>query len=414
MHSTVEIEKFDVEALRKDFPILDSEVNGKKLVYLDNGATAQKPKVVIDSITNFYAKQNSNIHRGVHTLSQIATSAYEETRHAMQVYLNAEFREEIIFTKGTTDGINLLANSLGRSELKKGDEVLISAMEHHSNIVPWQMICEQTGAILKVVPINSSGEIILEEYKNLLNEKTKIASIVHISNTLGTINPIKEMISLAHEVGAKFIVDAAQSVPHMRIDVKALNCDFMVFSMHKMFGPTGIGVLYGKKELLEAMPPYQGGGDMIKEVRFEKTSYNELPHKFEAGTPNISAGIAMGKALEYIKSLDWQSIKAHEKALLDYASIRLKEIKGLRIIGEAKQKASVISFIVDGVHPYDLGVLLDKMGIAVRTGHHCTQPIMQFFEIPGTVRASFAFYNTKSELDILVDGIKRALKMLVA
>lgn len=412
MGIVTDIERFDVEKLRAQFPILKKEVNGKSLVYLDNGATAQKPQTVINSIVDFYTEENSNIHRGVHTLSQMATAEYESSREKVRDYLNAESSEEIILTKGTTDGINLLANSLGRSILKEGDEVIISAMEHHSNIVPWQMLCDQVGAKLKVVPINEDGEIIQEAYKNLLNEKTKIVSIVHISNTLGTINPIKAMIDLAHEYGAYFIVDAAQSAPHMKLDVQSLDCDFLVFSMHKVFGPTGIGVLYGKKEILNSIPPYQGGGDMIKTVTFEKTTYNELPHKFEAGTPNISAGIAMGKAIDFVNELDWQQIADHETELLEYATQRLKAIDGLKIIGEAKEKASVVSFVVEGIHPYDIGVILDKMGIAVRTGHHCTQPIMDYYKIPGTVRASFSIYNTLEEIDRLTEGVKRAIKML--
>ncbi|MCB0803527.1 MAG: cysteine desulfurase [Flavobacteriales bacterium] len=403
---------FNVAKVREDFPILKREVNGKTLVYLDNGATAQKPQTVIDALTKYYTHENSNIHRGVHTLSQEATSAYELTREKIQDFINAPEKESVIFTKGTTDGINLLAFSLGRDFVQEGDEIIISAMEHHSNIVPWQMLCEQKKAVLKVAPINQRGEIILEEYKKLLNPKTKLVSIVHISNTLGTINPIQEMIAMAHEVGAKFIVDAAQSAPHLKIDVQALDCDFMVFSMHKVFGPTGVGFLYGKKELLEVIPPYQGGGDMIKTVTFEKTTYNELPHKFEAGTPNIAAGIATSAAIDYMNQLDWNAVHLHEKELLDYATAQLKLIDGLRIIGEAKEKASVISFVIDGVHPYDVGVIIDKMGIAVRTGHHCTQPLMDWFKIPGTIRASFAFYNTKEEVDLLVVALKRALQML--
>lgn len=412
MNATIEQSGFDVIELRKKFPILRRQVNGRTLVYLDNGATAQKPQSVIDSIVDFYSEDNSNIHRGVHTLSQLATSAYEESRLKVKEYLNANFAEEIILTKGTTDGLNLLSNALGRNVLSEGDEVIISAMEHHSNIVPWQMLCDQVGAILKVIPINEDGEIIIEEYEKLLSQKTKIVSIVHISNTLGTINPIHEMIGMAHQHGAYFIVDAAQSAPHMKIDVQALDCDFLVFSMHKVFGPTGIGVLYGKKDLLESMPPYQGGGDMIKTVSFERTTYNELPHKFEAGTPNISAGIAMGKAIDFVNGLDWETIAQHEQELLEYATQRLKEIDGVRIIGEAKQKASVVSFIVEGIHPYDIGVILDKLGVAVRTGHHCTQPIMDFYNIPGTIRASFSIYNTIEEVDILIEALLKAINML--
>lgn len=406
------VKAFDLEGIRKDFPIFSRKINGKPLIYFDNGATAQKPQVVIDSMVNYYSSENANIHRGVHTLSQEATSAYEEVRGKFQDYLGAKHKEEIIFTKGTTDGINLVANAYGRHHIKEGDEILISCMEHHSNIVPWQMICEEKKAILKVAPINNKGEMILEEFEKLLSEKTKLVACVHISNTLGTINPIKKITELAHARGIPVLVDGAQSVPHMRPSMQDLDCDFYVFSMHKMFGPTGVGVLYGKKELLESIPPYQGGGDMIKTVSFEKTTYNELPHKFEAGTPNISAGIASGVALDYISQLDWEAIAEHEADLLNYATERLKEIEGLRIIGEAAEKASVISFVVDGIHAYDIGVIVDKMGVAVRTGHHCTQPLMERFDVLGTVRASFAFYNTKEEVDVLIAALHRALKML--
>tara|TARA_R110002072_G_scaffold294863_2_gene465357 strand:- start:52 stop:1287 length:1236 start_codon:yes stop_codon:yes gene_type:complete len=404
--------KFDVAKIRKDFPILSRKVNGQNLVYLDNGATAQKPQPVIDALVNYYSFENSNIHRGVHTLSQEATSAYEGVREKMQAYLNAAHKEEIIFTKGTTDGINLVANSFGRHHLKAGDEVLITAMEHHSNIVPWQLICEEKGAHLKVAPINDQGELILEELQALLTEKTKILALVHISNTLGTINPVKEIIAMAHAKNIPVLVDGAQQVAHHAPDMQALDADFYVFGLHKMFGPTGIGVLYGKKALLESIPPYQGGGDMIKTVTFDKTTYNELPHKFEAGTPNIAAGIASGATLDYLNLLDWEAIAVHEKELLEYATTELKKIEGVRIIGEAAKKASVISFIVEGVHAYDIGVIVDKMGIAVRTGHHCTQPLMDRFRILGTVRASFAFYNTKAEVDLLIAALERALKML--
>ncbi|MAY83148.1 MAG: cysteine desulfurase CsdA [Flavobacteriales bacterium] len=406
-------QKFNVEEVRKDFPILQREVNGKRLVYLDNGATAQKPQSVIDSLNNYYTQENANIHRGVHTLSQEATSAYEEARVQMREFLNAQHTEEIIFTKGTTDGINLVASSFGRFNLKEGDEILITAMEHHSNIVPWQMICEEKGAKLKVAPINDQGELILDELYDLITERTKLVAIVHISNTLGTVNPVKEIIAKAHEKGAKVLVDGAQSAPHMQVDVRDLDADFYVFSMHKVFGPTGVGILYGKKEILESLPPYQGGGDMIKTVTFEKTTYNELPHKFEAGTPNIADGIATKAALDYLQQFSWDEIHNHEMELLEYATKRLKTIEGLRIIGEAKEKASVISFVIDGVHAYDLGVLVDKMGVAVRTGHHCTQPLMERFGILGTVRASFAFYNTKEEIDVLVNAIERAKNMLI-
>ena len=385
------MKKFNVNDIRKDFPILSREVNGKPLVYLDNGATSQKPQVVIDAINSYYSHDNANIHRGVHTLSQVATTAYEEARKKIQHWINAELSEEVLFTKGTTDGVNIISNAWGRFHLQKGDEVIITEMEHHSNIVPWQMICDERQAKLKVIPVNDAGELQMKEYKKMLSEKTKMVALVHISNTLGTINPVKEIIKLAHEVGAKVLVDGAQQVAHAAPNVRDLDADFYVFGLHKMFGPTGVGVLYGKKELLDKIPPYQGGGDMIKTVTFEKTTYNELPHKFEAGTPNISAGIATAAAVDYITSLNWDEIHVHEQELLNYATAELKKIKGLKIIGEAREKASVISFIVEGVHAYDLGVIVDKMGIAVRTGHHCTQPLMNRFGIQGTIRASFAF-----------------------
>ena len=404
--------KFNVNDIRKDFPILSREVNGKTLVYLDNGATSQKPQIVIDAITGYYSNDNSNIHRGVHTLSQVATTAYEEGRKKIQAWINAEHSEEVIFTKGTTDGINMISNAWGRANLQKDDEVIITEMEHHSNIVPWQMICEEKGATLKVIPVNDSGELLMEEYKKLLSSKTKMVALVQISNTLGTINPVKEIIALAHEVGAKVLVDGAQQVAHAAPNVREIDADFYVFGLHKMFGPTGVGILYGKKALLEEMPPYQGGGDMIKEVTFEKTTYNELPHKLEAGTPNISAGIATAAAVDYINSLNWDEIHMHEQELLDYATAQLKKIDGLKIVGEATKKASVISFVVEGVHAYDIGVIVDKMGVAVRTGHHCTQPLMNRFGIQGTVRASFAFYNTKEEVDLLIVALKRAINML--
>ena len=407
------MKKFNVNDIRKDFPILSREVNGKPLVYLDNGATSQKPQVVIDAINSYYSHDNANIHRGVHTLSQVATTAYEEARKKIQHWINAELSEEVLFTKGTTDGVNIISNAWGRFHLQKGDEVIITEMEHHSNIVPWQMICDERQAKLKVIPVNDAGELQMKEYKKMLSEKTKMVALVHISNTLGTINPVKEIIKLAHEVGAKVLVDGAQQVAHAAPNVRDLDADFYVFGLHKMFGPTGVGVLYGKKELLDKIPPYQGGGDMIKTVTFEKTTYNELPHKFEAGTPNISAGIATAAAVDYITSLNWDEIHVHEQELLNYATAELKKIKGLKIISEAREKASVISFIVEGVHAYDLGVIVDKMGIAVRTGHHCTQPLMNRFGIQGTIRASFAFYNTKEEVDVLIAALNRAIKMLV-
>lgn len=401
-----------IDQIRNDFPILTRAVHGNPLVYLDNGATSQKPQSVISCIENYYTTYNSNIHRGVHHLSQIATSAYEEGRNVIQKFINAKHNHEVIFTKGTTDGINLVASTFGRKFISKNDEILISAMEHHSNIVPWQMLCEWTGATLKIIPINSKGEIIYEEFLSLLSEKTKLIAVTHISNTLGTINPIEKIISDGHKVGAKILIDAAQSVPHCALDVQKLDCDFLVFSGHKMFGPTGVGVLYGKEAILNEMPPYQGGGDMIKEVTFEKTTYNCLPHKFEAGTPNIVGGIGLAEAVRYINSVGYDFIARQEEELLNYGTQKLLEIEGLRIIGTAEHKASVISFLIDGIHPFDLGTILDQLGIAIRTGHHCTQPLMDFYKIPGTARASFAFYNTKEEVDVLVNGIQRAVKML--
>lgn len=404
--------KFDLEKVRKDFPVLSRKINGQELVYLDNGATAQKPQAVIDRLVNYYSSENSNIHRGVHTLSQEATTAYEEVREKMRDFIHAAHKEEIIFTKGTTDSINLVASSYGRHHLKAGDEVVITTMEHHSNIVPWQMICEEKGAKLKVAPISDQGELLLDDLENLLSEKTKILALVHISNTLGSINPVKKIIEMAHAKNIPVLIDGAQQVAHAAPDMQDLDVDFYAFGLHKMFGPTGIGVLYGKKELLESLPPYQGGGDMIKTVTFEKTTYNELPHKFEAGTPNIAAGIATGATLDYLNKLDWEAIAKHEEDLLLYGSRQLQTIDGIKFVGEAKNKASVISFNVEGVHAYDLGVIIDKMGIAVRTGHHCTQPLMNRFGILGTVRASFAFYNTREEIDQLTYGLKRAVKML--
>lgn len=400
-----------IDQIRADFPILSREVNGKPLVYLDNGATTQKPQTVIDAISKYYEFENSNIHRGVHTLSQEATDAYEQARVKTQHFLNARHSHEIIFTSGTTGGINMIASSLSKS-LKKGDEILITAMEHHSNIVPWQMICEEKEAILKVIPINQKGEIILEEYANLLTDKTRLVSFTHTSNTLGTINPTSEIIKMAKKQGALTLVDGAQAVTHGKLDVQEMDADFFVFSGHKLFGPTGTGILFGKEEILNTLPPYQGGGDMIKTVTFEKTTYNELPHKFEAGTPNIAGGIGLGVAIDYVQSVGFDFIQKQEKELLEYATQELLKIDGLKIIGEAANKTCVISFIVEGVHPFDLGTIVDKMGVAVRTGHHCTQPLMDFFEIPGTTRASFSFYNTIEEVDILVKALNRALGML--
>lgn len=403
---------FDVAKIRADFPILHQEVNGRPLVYFDNAASTQKPQVVIDAISEYYSTINSNIHRGVHHLSQLATDAYEVTREKVRAYLNAEKVHEIIFTKGTTDSINLVASSMSQGFVKAGDEVLISALEHHSNIVPWQMLCQRTGATLKVAPINEHGEIVMDEYKALLNEKTRVVAFNHVSNALGTINSAKEMIALAHEVGAVVLVDGAQSVAHMTLDMQDLDADLYAFSSHKIYGPTGVGILYGKESLLEELPPYQGGGEMIKSVSFEKTTYADLPHKFEAGTPNIEAGIVLGTALDYVSNIGLDNIAAYENELLQYGHERLSEFEGMRFIGTAQNKASVISFLLGNIHPYDAGVILDKLGIAVRTGHHCTQPIMDFYNIPGTARASFSFYNTKEEIDLLVEGLKKVEQML--
>jgi cysteine desulfurase/selenocysteine lyase len=409
--SDLQQKRFNVREIREEFPALRQQIYGKNLIYFDNGATSQKPKLVLDAINLFYSKENANIHRGVHFMSQKATTEYEAARKRIQQYIGARKSEEIIFTKGTTDSINLVAYSFGQL-LSAGDEILISAMEHHSNIVPWQMLCERQGCVLKVAPINQRGELIMEEFDRLLSKKTKLVSITHISNTLGTVNPVKEIIDKAHAVGAKVLVDGAQSIQHMHINVKELNCDFYAFSSHKVFGPTGIGVLYGKEELLDRMPPYQGGGDMISRVTFERTTYNELPFKFEAGTPHIAGGICLGKAFEFLSSIDMEAAEKHERELAKYAEDMLDTFEGLQIIGEAKNKTSVVSFAVKGIHPFDIGTLLDKQGIAVRTGHHCTQPLMDFYQIPGTVRASFAFYNTKEEIDTFVAAVERSLSML--
>ena len=401
----------ELKDLRADFPVLNLEVNGRPLVYFDNGATSQKPKSVIDAIQTYYESENANIHRGVHYLSQIATDLYEKSRKTIQSYINANSSDEVIFTKGTTDSINLVAFSFGEL-LNVGDEIIISAMEHHSNIVPWQMLCQRKGCVLKVVPFSEKGELLMDEFKKLLSSKTKLVSITHISNALGTINPIKEIIQLAHETGAKVMIDGAQSMQHMKVDVAELDCDFFAFSSHKVFGPTGVGVLYGKADLLNQMPPYQGGGDMIAKVSFEETTYNELPYKFEAGTPNIAGVIGTGKAFEFLASLEMDEVIEHEQALLNYAHTELALIEGIRFIGEAEHKASVVSFVIDGIHPFDIGTLLDKQGIAVRTGHHCTQPVMDFFKIPGTIRVSFAFYNTLEEIDLFINALKKGISML--
>jgi cysteine desulfurase/selenocysteine lyase len=401
-----------VQLCRHHFPVLRQFVKGKQLVYLDNAATSQKPQVVIDAIMRYYEEENSNIHRGVHYLSEKATLAYEAARVKVQRFLKAEHYQEIIFVRGTTEAINLVAYSYGRPHVSKGDEIVISAMEHHSNIVPWQILCEEKGATLRVIPMNDEGELLLDQFEGLLNERTKIVSLVHVSNALGTINPVKQMIAVAHKRGIPVMIDGAQAVPHMPVDVRDLDCDFYAFSSHKTFGPTGVGILYGKARLLEAMPPYQGGGDMIKSVTFEKTIYNDLPHKFEAGTPSIASGIGLGAAIDYLNSFDMQAVAAHEHDLLAYATKELSAIKGVHIIGRAREKASVLSFVIDGIHPHDIGTILDDEGIAIRTGHHCAQPVMQRFGIPATARASFAFYNTKEEVDLLVGGIHKVIEVL--
>ncbi|WP_281297888.1 aminotransferase class V-fold PLP-dependent enzyme [Flavobacterium limnophilum] len=401
----------DINKVRADFPILSRTVNGKPLVYFDNGATSQKPQIVIDAISNYYQEINANIHRGVHTLSQLATDAYEVARGKIQNHINAKFAHEVIFTSGTTHSINAVANGFA-SLLKPDDEVLVSSLEHHSNIVPWQMLCEKTGAVLKVIPMDENGELIMAEYDKLLSDKTKIVTVNHISNALGTVNPVKYMIDKAHEFGAAILIDGAQAVPHLKPDVQALDCDFYVFSGHKMCGPTGTGILYGKEAWLNKLPPYQGGGEMIKEVTFEKTTYADLPHKFEAGTPDIAGGIVLGTAVDYMNSIGFDNIQKQELELLEYATKRLLEIEGLKIYGTAKEKTSVVSFNIEGIHPYDIGTIIDKLGIAVRTGHHCAQPIMNFFNIPGTIRASFSFYNTKEEIDVMVEAVKKAQMML--
>lgn len=412
IHTPDTVAKVDFAAIRSDFPLLQSSMNGQPLVFLDSAASSQKPQIVLDALEQYYTTQNANVHRGVYQLSQRATDAYEAGRRAVQRFINAEHEHEIILVRGTTEAINLVASSYGRKFLEEGDEILISAMEHHSNIVPWQMIAEQTGAQLKVIPVNDQGELMMEEFDRLLTEKTRIVAVVHVSNSLGTINPVEEIIDKAHALNVPVLVDGAQAIPHMKIDVQALDTDFYVFSAHKLFGPTGIGILYGKEELLNAMPPYQGGGEMIDRVTFEKTTYNHLPHKFEAGTPNISGAVGLGAAIEYVEKIGHEAIAQYEQELLEYATEQLKAIEGIRIIGEAEKKASVISFLLEGTHPYDVGTILDKLGIAVRTGHHCTQPLMDRYGIPGTIRASFSFYNNKEDIDQLVAGVKRAAKML--
>jgi cysteine desulfurase / selenocysteine lyase len=404
---------YDPQKIRANFPILYQRVNGKPLVYLDNAATTQKPRMVIDSITQYYEANNANIHRGVHYLSQLATQKYEDSRETVRRFLNAAEASEIVFVRGATEGINLIAQTLGRTRVRSGDEVLITAMEHHSNIVPWQILCEEKGAILRVAPMNDAGELVLDEFARLLGTRTKIVAVPHVSNALGTVNPLRQMVELAHRHNAVVVVDGAQAVPHLAVDVRALDCDFYVFSGHKLYGPTGIGVLYGKSGLLNAMPPYQGGGDMILSVTFEKTTYHKIPYKFEAGTPDISGAIALGTAINYVTELGLDRIQTHERDLLRYATESLARIPGIRLIGTAKEKAGVLSFVMDGIHPHDIGTILDQEGIAIRTGHHCAQPVMERFGIPASARASFALYNTREEVDALVRGIDKVHKVLV-
>ena len=401
----------DVGKIRAQFPLLHQKVNGENLVYFDNGASTQKPQVVIDAIAQYYSNDNANIHRGVHYLSQKATDKFEETRDTVQAFINANKSCEIIFTKGTTDSINLVANGY-RSMLNKGDDIIISEMEHHSNIVPWQMCCEVSGATLKVIPILDNGDLDMDAFENLLSEKTKLVAVTHISNALGTINPVEKLIALTHKVGAKILIDGAQATPHTLVDVQGLDVDFYCFSAHKMYGPTGVGVLYGKEALLNELPPYQGGGEMIKEVSFEKTTYADLPHKFEAGTPNIAGVIAFKAAMDFITDLGISTIAKHEDTLVQYVTKQLLTISGIQFIGEAKKRTALVSFNIEGLHPYDIGVLLDKMGIAIRTGHHCAQPIMEHYKVSGTVRMSFAIYNTKEEIDSCITAIKKAQTML--
>ncbi len=410
--STLISPAFDVSEIRKLFPVLNREVNNQLLVYLDNAATSQKPQVVIDALNDYYSNYNANIHRGIHTLAEEATAAYEATRTTVKDFIHAQSTDEIIFTRGTTEGINLVAYTWGRKNIKAGDEIIISTMEHHSNIVPWQILCEEKEAVLKVIPINDDGELLMDEYRKLLSSKTKLVSIVHVSNSLGTINPVQEIIGLAHDVGALVLVDGAQSSVHLDIDVQEMDCDFFAFSGHKVYGPTGAGVLYGKKKILEEMPVFMGGGEMIKEVTFEKTTYANLPYKYEAGTPNIADTIVLKVALDFVTKTGKELIRNHENDLLKYATGLMRSIPGLRIIGNAKNKAGLISFFIKNLHPQDVGVLLDNQGIAVRTGHHCTEPLMHRFKIPGTIRASFAMYNSREEVDKLIVGIQKSIKML--
>jgi cysteine desulfurase/selenocysteine lyase len=403
---------FDVQNIRKQFPILQRTVKGKPLVYFDNAATTQKPQAVIDALSGYYQNYNANIHRGIHSLAEEATAAYEATRDTIQQFIQAAHREEIIFTRGVTESINLVAYSWGMSNLKSGDEIIISGMEHHSNIVPWQLVAEKTGALIKVIPVDDNGELIMDAYYQLLSDKTKLVAVVHASNSLGTINPAKKIIEAAHNVGALVLLDGAQSSVHLDIDVQSLDCDFFTMSSHKVYGPTGIGVLYGKRHILEAMPPFMGGGEMIKEVSFEGSTWNELPYKFEAGTPNIADTVALKAAIDFVAQIGKETISVHEDELLLYATQQLQNIEGVRLIGQAKQKVSVASFVIDGVHPQDVGILLDNQGVAVRTGHHCTQPLMKRFGIPGTIRASFAMYNTIEEIDVMIHALTKTIKLL--
>ena len=411
-HAASTTHDLDVDRIRGEFPILQQTVNGRPLVYLDNAATTQKPRCVIDAVRNYYAKDNANIHRGVHELSVRATQAYERARESVQRLIGAARSEEIIFVRGTTEAINLVAQTYGRSRLTVGDEIVITGLEHHSNIVPWQMVCEQTGAKLRVVPIDDAGEVPLDAFEKTLNPRTRLVAIAHVSNALGTINPIETMIELAHRQGAVVLIDGAQAVSHLRVDVRALDCDFYAFSSHKLFGPTGVGVLYGKYDLLDSLPPYQGGGDMIRTVTFEKTTYNDLPYRFEAGTPNIAGGIGLGAAIDYVSQVGLDAIGRYEQALLTYATQALSAIPEVRLIGTAAHKASVLSFVIDGIHPHDLGTILDQQGIAVRTGHHCAQPVMQHFGVPATTRASIAFYNTRAEIDALAAGVRDVIEVM--
>ena len=411
MKAVKEMKGWDVEQIRKDFPVLSREVNGKPLVYLDNGASSQVPQSVIDRTSKYLAEEHSNIHRGVHYLSQHATTAYEAAREKVKRFINAAAAKECIFVRGTTEGINLVAYSYGRKFIGEGDEIVLSAMEHHSNIVPWQIVAEERGAKIRVIPMNERGELIIEEYEKLLNERTKIVAVAHVSNSLGTVNPIKEMIATAHKFGVPVLVDAAQSVPHFPVDVQDLDADFFVFSGHKMFAPTASGIVYGKREWLDKMPPYQTGGGMIRTVSFEKTTYAPIPEKFEAGTPGIAAGIGLGAAIEYLNALEFNAAAEYEHSLLEYATARLSDIPEVRIIGTAANKASVLSFTIEGIHPHDIGTILDQQGIAVRAGHHCAQPVMQFFDVPATARASFAFYNTREEVDKLADAIQKVIEV---